>query len=98
MGNFIDKEFKSGGKKVLIRNCPSSLSDFIELGMTEKEVIDRAVSHIVYGTLLREFRQDPNLTEMEFKISIKKPKAIQKIDLNKLSEEQRNMLRSMGII
>lgn len=98
MGNFADKEFKSGGKMVLIKNCPTSLEDFKELGLSEEEVIAKATAHIVYGTLLREFRKDPTLTEMEFKISLKKPKAIQKIDLNKLTEEQKNTLRSMGII
>lgn len=98
MGNFVDKEFKSGGKMILIKNCPTSLEDFRELGLSEEEVIEKATAHIVYGSLLREFRKDPTLTEMEFKISLKKPKAIKKIDLNKLTEEQKNALRSMGII
>lgn len=98
MGNFVDKEFKSGGKMVLIKNCPTSLEDFRELGLSEEEVIEKATAHIVYGGLLKEFRKDPTLTEMEFKISLKKPKAIKKIDLNKLTEEQKNALRSMGII
>lgn len=98
MGNFVDKEFKSGGKMVLIKNCPTSLEDFRELGLSEEEVIEKATAHIVYGSLLKEFRKDPTLTEMEFKISLKKPKAIKKIDLNKLTEEQKNALRSMGII
>ena len=98
MGNFADKEFKSGGKMGLIKNCPTSLEDFKELGLSEEEVIEKATAYIVYGTLLREFRKDPTLTEMEFKVSLKKPKVIQKIDLNKLTEEQKNTLRSMGII
>jgi len=98
MENFADKEFKSGGKNVLIHKCPITLAGFIELGMTEEEVIDKAVSQIVYGTLLREFRKDPSLSEMDFKLSLKKPKAIQKIDLNLLTEEQKETLRKMGII
>lgn len=41
MGNFADKEFKSGGKMVLIKNCPTSLEDFKELGLSEEEVIEK---------------------------------------------------------
>lgn len=98
MESFIDKEFKTGGKRVLIKNCPTSLEAFKKLGLSEAEVIEKATAQIVYGTLLREFRKDPSLTEMEFKINLKKPKAIQKIDLNKLTEEQKTALRTMGII
>ena len=63
---------------VLIKNCPTSLKDFNELGLSEEEVIEKATAYIVYGTLLREFRKDPTLIEMEFKITLKKPKAIKK--------------------
>ncbi len=98
MGNFVDRKFKSKGRTVVIKNCPTSIEDFKELGIPEEKVVEKAIAQIVYGTLLQEFRDDPSLTETEFKVSLKKPKSIKKIDLNKLTEDQKAALTSMGII
>ena len=98
MIDFEDREFTTNGRKVLITKCPKTLKGFEKIGFSEADVVNKAVTQIVYHSLLSEFRKNPELMELEFKPTIKRAKVIQKIDLNKLSEDQKNTLRQMGII
>ena len=98
MNDFEDREFTTNGRKVLITKCPTNLAGFEKLGLNEAEVVNKAVTQIVYHSLLSEFRKNPDLMELEFKPTVKRTKAIQKIDLTKLTDEQKEALRKVGLI
>lgn len=95
---FADKSFRCGGRNVSIKKCPLNISAFEELGWNEDLVIEKALNNIINSHIGPALRQNPDVMEVDFTLPPIKNKKTKVLDLSKLTEEQKETLKSMGLL
>lgn len=95
---FADKPFRCGGRTVSIKKCPLNISAFEELGWNEDLVIEKALNNIINSHIGPALRQNPEVMEIDFSLPPIKNKKTKVLDLSKLTEEQKETLKSLGLL
>ena len=96
--NKKNREFESRGMQIIVRNCPTNLAGFKDYGWDEEQIVEIAVKHIVYHTILNKVRAE-NLTEIDFFVPEGRKKTEKTvIKLKDLNPEQIKILKELGVI
>lgn len=95
---FADKTFRSGARKVILKNCPMNIEAFKQLGWDEDKVIEKALNAIYNSYFSQQFRQNKDIVALNFKLPIKKETKTKTLEISKLTEAQKETLKQMGLL
>lgn len=86
------------GRIVSIKKCPLNIKAFEELGWDESLVIEKALNNIINSHIGPLLRQNPDLMETDFALPPVKSKKTKVLELSKLTEEQKEALKNIGLL